>query len=61
LRRVLGVIFSGVAIALIIWSNSKTAFGLALIVPVLAVSRRRSFCCRYRCAICCYPACRISM
>jgi O-antigen ligase len=37
LRRVFGVIFSGIAITLIIWSNSKTAFGLALIAPVLAV------------------------
>jgi O-antigen ligase len=36
LRRVFGVIIVVIAIFLLLWSNSKTAFGLALICPLLA-------------------------
>jgi O-antigen ligase len=35
-RRVFGIAVVGVAILLLLWSNSKTAFGLALIIPCLA-------------------------
>jgi O-antigen ligase len=36
LRRVFGVIIVIIAILLLLWSNSKTAFGLAIICPLLA-------------------------
>jgi exopolysaccharide production protein ExoQ len=36
LRRALGIVVLGVAAWLLFWANSKTAFGLALFVPVLA-------------------------
>jgi len=36
LRRVFGVIIAVIATSLLLWSNSKTAFGLALICPLLA-------------------------
>src|SRR5262249_22935334 len=36
LSRVFGVIIAIVAASLLLWSNSKTAFGLALICPLLA-------------------------
>ena len=35
-RRVLGIVVAGVAVWLLFWANSKTAFGLALFVPALA-------------------------
>jgi exopolysaccharide production protein ExoQ len=35
-RRVFGVIIAVIATSLLLWSNSKTAFGLALICPLLA-------------------------
>jgi exopolysaccharide production protein ExoQ len=35
-RRALGIVIIGVATWLLFWANSKTAFGLALFVPMLA-------------------------
>jgi exopolysaccharide production protein ExoQ len=35
-RRVFGIAVVGVALLLLLWSNSKTAFGLALLIPCLA-------------------------
>jgi O-antigen ligase len=37
LRRALAIIAAIIAVLLLIWSNSKTAFGLAIISPFLAV------------------------
>jgi O-antigen ligase len=37
LRRVLAIIVAIIAVLLLIWSDSKTAFGLAIISPFLAV------------------------
>lgn len=36
LRRVSGIVVVTIAVLLLVWSNSKTAFGLALMVPLLA-------------------------
>jgi len=36
LRRALGIIVVGIAAWLLFWANSKTAFGLALLVPLVA-------------------------
>jgi exopolysaccharide production protein ExoQ len=36
LRRVFGIIIAGIAILLLLWSQSKTALGLALICPLFA-------------------------
>jgi O-antigen ligase len=35
-RRVFGVVIAVIATSLLLWSNSKTAFGLALVCPLLA-------------------------
>lgn len=35
-RRALGIVIGAVAVWLLFWANSKTAFGLALVVPFLA-------------------------
>lgn len=35
-RRVLGIVFVGLSVTLLLLSNSKTAFGLTLVCPVLA-------------------------
>jgi O-antigen ligase len=35
-RRVFGIVVAGVAAWLLFWANSKTAFGLALLVPLVA-------------------------
>ena len=35
-RRALGISFAGLSVALILLSNSKTAFGLALVCPLIA-------------------------
>jgi exopolysaccharide production protein ExoQ len=36
-RRACGIVFSATAVALVIWSNSKTAFGLVILAPIVAL------------------------